>query len=102
MSHLHFPRVHFRGQFSANPGTANNGDFGNPPFLDAAHVRVDTQGKTDADFAKWLREIDATTGIIRGGWNIYGDSSCGFVDVTCHACEPAAGILATTAAADPV
>jgi hypothetical protein len=101
MSHLHFPRLHFGGQFSTNPGTANNDDLGNPQFVDSGNVSLDTLGKTDADFAKWLREIHPAFGI-RGGWNVYGDSGCRFVDVTCRSSEPAAGTLATTAAADLV
>ena len=42
MSHLLVPRIHFRGDFSANAYTANNDDYGNPPFVDSANVRVDT------------------------------------------------------------
>jgi hypothetical protein len=100
MSHLQFPRLHFRGQFSTNVGTANNDDLGNPQYVDSALVQVDTQGMTDAAFATWLRQIDPSFGI-RGGWNVYGDSGCRFVDAACHATEPAAGGPLTTAASDP-
>src|SRR5882762_5976426 len=100
MSHLLFPRLHFRGQFSTNVGTANNDDLGSPSFVDSALVRVDTLGMTDADFATWLRGIEPGFGI-RGGWNVYGDSGCRFVDPTCHSTEPARGALATTAVSDP-
>ena len=100
MSHLVFPRLHFRGQFSANVGTANNDDLGSPQFVDTALVRVDTQGMSDAAFAAWLRGVDPAFGI-RAGWNLYGDSGCRFVDPTCHSTEPAHGTLATTAASDP-
>jgi hypothetical protein len=101
MSHLLLPRLHFRGQFSTNVGTANNDDFGNPQFVDSANVRVDTLGMTDADFALWLRGIDPSFGV-RGGWNVYGDSGCRFVEAACHSAEPTAGALATTATTDPV
>lgn len=99
MSHLLFPRLHFRGQFSANVGTANNDDLPGLQFVDSALVRVDTMGMTDAAFATWLRGIEPGFGI-RGGWNLYGDSGCKFIDPTCHATESAPGTLATTPATD--
>jgi hypothetical protein len=101
MSHLLFPRLHFRGTFSTNVGTGNNDGLDNVSYVDAARVRVDTLGKTDADFARWLREIEPDFGV-RGGWNLYGDSGCQFTDVTCHSSEPAAGTLNTSTAADSV
>src|SRR5262249_46001599 len=101
MSHLHFPRLHFRGQFSVNPGTANNDDFGNPSFVDSAHVRVDTlerRKRVSPSGSGKSTPRSATA----AGWNPYGDSGCRFGGVTCHSSEPVAGTLATTTAADPV
>jgi hypothetical protein len=101
MSQFDFPRLHFRGDFSADVGTANNDDFGDPAFVDTVHVRVDTLGMSDDDFAKWLRGDDPQFGI-RAGWNLYGNGDCGFSNATCHAAEPKLGTLAAAAADDPV
>lgn len=101
MSHLDPPRVHFRGSISANVYTANNDDYGNPPFVDTAKVRVDTQGKTDADFATWLRELDPSFGI-RAGWNLYGDGATLFNQTVVHSVQTVAGSVVTDSSVDPL
>ena len=101
MSHLEFPRLHFRGSVSVNVGTANNDDLGDPQFVDTANVRVDLQGMTDAQFSAWLKQQDTAFGI-RGGWNVYGNGDFKFQNVTCHAIELTAGSLAVTPTDDPV
>lgn len=101
MSHLSLPRLHFRGDVSANVYTANNDDYGNPPFVDSANVRVDTLGKTDADFAAWLRGYDPAFGI-RAGWNLYGDGTVLFSGAAVHAAQVALGPATTDAGSDPL
>lgn len=78
MSHLSLPCVHFQGDFWTNVATANNDDV--VKFVDVAKVTVDTQGKSDDDFRRWLKEPEQG-GHIRAGWNYYGDNTCGSQDV---------------------
>jgi hypothetical protein len=99
MSHLRVPRIHFRGEFSANAYTANNDDYGNPPFVDSANVRVDTLGKTDADFATWLRGLDPSFGV-RAGWNLYGDGATLMNNAQVHSLQTVPGQAITDPAAD--
>lgn len=91
MSHLHLPRLHFRGDFRADVTTANNDDiasaFPTQQFVDSANVRLDTMGMDDATFATWLRTTAPPFGI-RAGWNLYGDCSCGFENAQAHAARP--------------
>ena len=103
MSHLSLPRVHFRGEFETNVDTANNDDVAD--IVDVARVTIDTQGKSDDDFRRWLEEYQEPTpdqiGGIRAGWNYYGDNGCRFRRVTVTRVELPDGTVADSAG-DPL
>jgi hypothetical protein len=105
MSHLQLPRLHFRGDFQTNVPTCNNDDIAsalpNEKFVDSALIAVDTKGMDDPTFVKWLRQSAPPFGI-RAGWNLYGDGTCGFLNVAVHSAQPAGAALITDPAADPV
>src|SRR5205814_370208 len=97
--------VNFRGQFKTNVGTANNDDitsvFPAQQYVDSALVQVDTHGMNDADFATWLKQVQAPFGI-RGGWNVFGDQSVEFVDVTAHSVQLTGTQPQTAAGSDSI
>ncbi len=105
MSHLNFPRIHFRGEFSANVFTSNNDDLAAGgtanQFVDSASVSLDMQGMTDAVFATWLRQLDPSFGI-RAGWNLYGNGRCEFLNTSVHATETSSRQWTDSTADDPV
>ena len=101
MSQLHFPRIHFRGRFSVNPGTANNDDYAQQPsvllpksygpyagqalgLIESKTVQARTFGMADADFIAWAQQAQTfdlsdgsgkTVQLIPAEWNYYGDMS---------------------------
>lgn len=97
MSHLSTPRIHFQGEFITNIPTANNDNV--VRTVDAANVRVNTQGMSDADFQQWL--IGLTPQGIRAGWNYFGNADCRFQNVRVTGVETA-GQLVQDAAVEPL
>ena len=80
MTHLHRPRIHFRGKFSTNVCTANNDDIVH--VCDTANVTIDTDGMSDPEFIEWMKQqVSASRATPRSSWNYYGDFSVEFRDV---------------------
>ncbi len=92
MSHLHLPRIHFKGKFYANVPTANNDDI-IKDMVDVASVTLNipehripagTPETLDDRFEKWVaggEDPDPKT-IPPAGWNYKGDADCGFKEVS--------------------
>lgn len=87
MSHLSLPRIHFKGFFVVNPGTANNDDVVPPPIVNGALVKV----IADSDDASFESEMGRRSPYFRGGWNYYGDNEFYFDEVTVTSVELADG-----------
>ncbi len=85
MSLFDFPRIHVWGkQVIINVGTGNN-DSASPGeeltvTSDTERVRAVTRGKSDAEFSRWMTELDQNK-LLRCQWNYYGDMSISFTDV---------------------
>jgi hypothetical protein len=82
MSQFDFPRIHVKGEFYFNPGTANN-DSIDPTDEGTVTAITETvqpvnNGMTDEDFKIWLASLDPKLNILNGQWNIYGDMSYWF------------------------
>ncbi|HYK04913.1 MAG TPA: hypothetical protein VE974_24380 [Thermoanaerobaculia bacterium] len=96
MSLFDFPRINFKGTILLNPGTANNDDYAQPPFLtmpaswgpfagqpfglfDSKMVQARTYGMSDAAFVPWVQQMQTLTGpsgpskVMPSEWNYYGD-----------------------------
>lgn len=96
MSLFDFPRINFKGTILLNPGTANNDDYAQPPFLtmpaswgpfagqpfglfDSKMVQARTYGMSDAAFVSWVQQMQTLTGpsgpskVMPSEWNYYGD-----------------------------
>jgi hypothetical protein len=109
VSHLRRPRVHFKGTFQTNVGTANNDDvLGRQAVVDTARVTVHLpEGMDDEEFRRWMEGqaaagADGRPGRIRAGWNYHGDNRCDFIDVRVTAVEPHDGPRITSAQDDPL
>jgi hypothetical protein len=79
-----FPRIHIFGTHEVNPGTGNNNSASPGEELtvtaDSERVQPITGGKSDAEFRRWMTELD-TLGVLRSQWNYYGDMSFRFTGV---------------------
>jgi hypothetical protein len=106
MSHFQFPRIHVAGQFWFNPATGNN-DSIDP--MDSGVPTVDTEavwpllgGMTDAEFSRWMQELQTITypdgssrTMLRSQWNYYGDMAFRFMNVRVVSVQPEPDILVT-------
>ena len=96
MSIFEFPRIHFKGTIQLNPGTANNDDYAQQPFLvfppdgpnagrplaliDSKMVRPLTYGMSDPVFIAWAQTAQTFINtanqkpvqVIPAEWNYYG------------------------------
>jgi hypothetical protein len=79
-----FPRIHIFGLHRVNPGTGNNNSASPGDELtvtaDSERVSAVTLGKTDAEFQRWITQLDPQQ-LLRCQWNYYGDMSFAFEDV---------------------
>lgn len=90
MSIFSFPRLHFWGTQSVNPGTGNNNSLG--PGTEIT-VTVDTEQVApiasdldDAHFYEWMQGLDPN-GLLRAQWNYFGDMSFRFGDANAQTGE---------------
>ncbi|HEV2853491.1 MAG TPA: hypothetical protein VHC97_11870 [Thermoanaerobaculia bacterium] len=87
MSGLTLPRIVFFGTTSWNPNTVNN----SPGNYDEADVEPVLDGKTFAQYAQWLLQLNSSGRDLNGSWNIYGDHGVKFTNAAVTGVEPAAG-----------
>jgi hypothetical protein len=89
MSQFSFPRIHIKGGFYFNAGTANNdsidpGDSGTDVCSTEA-VQPMLNGMTDDEFIRWMQQLDPSAPPdkprLRCQWNYYGDMSFQFTNV---------------------
>ncbi|HVG21386.1 MAG TPA: hypothetical protein VNI02_20260, partial [Blastocatellia bacterium] len=87
MSHLSLPRIHFKGDFSVNPGTGNNEDVMQPPTTVGGDVKLNINSELHALlFSKDLRRYMESVGPLHSLWNYYGDNEC-YVNATVTSVE---------------
>jgi len=86
MSGLTLPRIIFAGTTSWNPNTVNN----SPTNYDENTVEPVLGGKTFAEYAAWLIQMNRQGTDVNGSWNIYGDYGVSFDPVTVTGVQPAA------------
>jgi len=86
MSGLTLPRIIFAGTTSWNPNTVNN----SPRNYDENSVEPVLLGKTFAEYAAWLIQMNSKGSDVNGSWNVYGDFAVAFNPVTVTGVQPAA------------
>lgn len=98
-----FPRIHIFGTHEVNPGTGNNNSASPGEELtvtaDSERVQPMMGGKSDAEFRRWMTELDAL-GVLRSQWNYYGDMSFRFTGVKVRSVQLAPDRLLRTYAQD--
>jgi hypothetical protein len=106
MSQFDFPRIHIKGQFYYNPGTANNDSIdpteSGPTTANTETVQPVSNCLNDDEFKKWLTSINPGLGILNGQWNVYGDMSFWFDNVKVTAVQSSYDKISTCNKAFPL
>ena len=84
MSGLTLPRIIFSGTTSWNPNTVNN----SPRNYDENTVEPVLAGRTFAEYAAWLLQMNRSGSDLNGSWNVYGDFAVSFDPVTVTGVQP--------------
>jgi hypothetical protein len=83
LSIFSFPRLHFWGTQSVNPGTGNNNSLGPGTEItvtaNTEQVAPIASDLSDAGFFAWMQGLDPN-GLLRAQWNYFGDMSFRFGD----------------------
>lgn len=86
MSGLTLPRIIFSGTTSWNPNTVNN----SPRNYDENTVEPVLAGRTFAEYAAWLLQMNRSGSDVNGSWNVFGDFAVAFDPVTVTGVQTAA------------
>lgn len=95
MSILSLPRINFIGFTDWSPCTGNNASS----IYLIGPVEPALNGKTFAEFRKWIRERDPNLLQPNGSWNLYGDNGARFAETRINGAQLTSGSVAS---ADPL